>query len=107
MIVRALYPNGDSAHYVNGNVDIFVGSETVHINNRSWYDWLTKSQQVTKFGRSFNQGTDFFTVMNANVALANYGLVASYANGAGQLGFSITKAFTGSLKFNWLVVMAR
>ena len=106
-VVTGILANADNTHYVNGNCDIFIGSETVHINNQSWYDWLTKSQQVTKFGRSFNQNTDFFTVMNANVGLANYGLVSSYANGAGQLGFSISKAFTGSLKFNWLVVMAR
>lgn len=105
--VTGILANADNTHYVNGNCDIFIGSETVRINNHSWYDWLTKSQQVTKFGRSFNQNTDFFTVMNANVGLANYGLVASYANEAGQLGFSISKAFTGSLKFNWLVVMAR
>ena len=107
MIVRALYPNSDSTHYVKGNVDIFTGSDVVNIPNRSWHDWLSVSEQVKRFGRGIRADRDYVGVMNGDIRAQNVSIIGTWINGSDTVGFSLSSNTNGSLRVNYLVVLGR
>ena len=105
--MRALYPNGDSAHCVKGNVDIFTGSDVVNIPNRSWHDWLSVSEQVKRFGRNIDADRDYVGAMNGDLRVQNVTVIGTWVNGAGTVGFSLAANTNGLLRVNYLVVLGR
>ena len=102
-IVRARYPNGDSTHYVKGNVDIFTGSDVVNIPNQAWYDWLSASEQVKRFGRTVN----YASCINGDLGAQNVSIIGTGINGSGTISLTFNRPAPGLFRINWLVVIAR
>ena len=84
---------------------IEIGAETVKINNASWYDWLTQSQQKTRFGRVLQAGKDFVMFMNGSTAVANVGVNGSYFNGSGTVGAVLQDDVNGNYLLAYVVIM--
>lgn len=106
-VVTGILANADNAHYVKGNVDIFTGSDVINIPNRSWYDWLSVSEQVKRFGRGINVGRDYVGAMNGDLYAENVAIIGTWVNGSGTVGFSLAANVNGLMRVNYLVVLGR
>lgn len=106
-VVTGILANADNTHYVNGNCDIFTGSDVVDIPNRLWHDWLPVSEQVKRFGRKIDVGRDYVGAMNGDLRAQNVTLIGTWVNGAGAVGFTLAGNVSGLFRVNYLVVLGR
>ena len=80
-VVTGILANADNTHYVNGNCDIFIGSDVVNMNNSNWLDWLSPNEQKKRFGRAINGGSgwDFVSCMNGDINAQAAAIIGTFS----------------------------
>lgn len=88
-----------------GTAKVYVGTKIVSASGASYSALFTSSEMLSKFGRAFNQATDFIAVMNGDADAFNQELYAAAYHWDGTIGLRFGGSQTSQARINYLLVM--